>query len=230
MALVEGAYCPVVEQVCLEWQESFGEGGRKVKNQCARFAAPTRCLTPSRAPMRFCMDRYEWPNEKGALPRVLVSWRDAAALCASHGKRLCTEPEFNLACEGDELLPFVYGYERDPSKCNLDRPYRPRTTVLAPWEECQSRPGCRAAFEALDQRVPAGSMEGCQSRQGIFDLNGNVNEWVELPGKGVSHRAGLKGGWWGPVRNRCRPTVTFHGESDFGYEAGFRCCDDAGAG
>ena len=62
---------------------------------------------------------------------------------------------------------------------------------------------------------------------GAYDLNGNVNEWVERPHQKVPDRSGLKGGWWGPVRGRCRPTVTFHKESDYGYEVGFRCCADA---
>ena len=54
-----------------------------------------------------------------------------------------------------------------------------------------------------------------------------MNEWVELPGKKYPDRSGLKGGWWGPVRGRCRPTVGFHKEEDYGYEEGFRCCADA---
>jgi formylglycine-generating enzyme len=58
-------------------------------------------------------------------------------------------------------------------------------------------------------------------------MNGNVNEWVNLPGKKPPNRSGLKGGWWGPVRNRCRPTVTFHKENDYGYEQGLRCCKDS---
>jgi formylglycine-generating enzyme required for sulfatase activity len=62
---------------------------------------------------------------------------------------------------------------------------------------------------------------------GVYDLNGNINEWVERPGKEYPNRSGLKGGWWGPVRGRCRPTVGFHKEDDYGYEEGFRCCKDA---
>jgi formylglycine-generating enzyme required for sulfatase activity len=75
--------------------------------------------------------------------------------------------------------------------------------------------------------VGSGLLEGCRSEYGVYDLNGNVNEWVELRPDKLPLRAGLKGGWWGPVRNRCRPTVTFHKEGDFGYEVGFRCCADA---
>ena len=64
---------------------------------------------------------------------------------------------------------------------------------------------------------------------GVYDLNGNINEWVFRPKEKTPNRSGLKGGWWGPVRGRCRPTVGFHKEEDYGYEAGFRCCKDAEA-
>jgi formylglycine-generating enzyme required for sulfatase activity len=70
-------------------------------------------------------------------------------------------------------------------------------------------------------------METCRSADGIYDLNGNANEWVLIPRAKTPRRSGIKGGWWGPVRDRCRPTVTFHDEADFGYEVGFRCCSDA---
>ena len=125
------------------------------------------------------------------------------------------------------MRPFVYGYARDPTQCNFDKPYRPRTFKFTEWETCEADPACRAAYDAIDQRTPAGSIETCKSPEGIYDLNGNANEWVIIPGAKSPHRSGLKGGWWGPVRDRCRPTVTFHDEGDFGYEVGFRCCADA---
>jgi formylglycine-generating enzyme required for sulfatase activity len=62
---------------------------------------------------------------------------------------------------------------------------------------------------------------------GIYDLNGNANEWVSEPWKQPPHRAAIKGGWWGPVRNRCRAITTAHDEKYLGYEVGFRCCKDA---
>ncbi len=225
MALVEGGYCPAVEQRCLAWQE-VNVNGTAERNQCKLYASPSRCLRETRQPMRFCMDRYEWPNRRGAVPDVLVSWQSAREACASIGKRLCTEEEFNFACEGEDMLPHVYGFERDASKCSIDRPYRPRTFTFLPLEPCLADPECKEALLAIDQRLPAGSMPECRTPQGIYDLNGNVNEWVILPRNKGPHRSGIKGGWWGPVRNRCRPTVTFHDEGDFGYEVGFRCCAD----
>ena len=82
-------------------------------------------------------------------------------------------------------------------------------------------------MERLDQREPAGSRPECVSPFGVYDLNGNINEWVRREGQEPPNRSGLKSGWWGPVRGRCRPTVGFHKEDDYGYEVGFRCCQDA---
>jgi hypothetical protein len=42
-----------------------------------------------------------------------------------------------------------------------------------------------------------------------------------------AYKSGLKGGYWGPVRDRCRPMTTIHGESFSFYQIGFRCCSDA---
>jgi formylglycine-generating enzyme required for sulfatase activity len=207
------------------WQEI--PGAPVPRGHCLRFAEPVTCFDDRRKPMHYCMDRYEWPNRRGEKPRTLTSWQDARATCAAAGKRLCTEEEWNFACEGEEMRAYVYGNARDPDQCNFDRPYRPRAFVFTAWDACQADPACKEAFDAIDQRLPAGSLETCRSKQGIYDLIGNANEWVMIPDKRTPHRSGIKGGWWGPVRARCRPTVTFHDEGDFGYEVGFRCCADA---
>lgn len=226
MELIEGRYCLTPEQRCVDPPEG-PNGGKNGANHCLRYAEPATCFDDRRKPLRFCMDRFEWPNQKGAMPMVLVSWEDARQICASVDKRLCSEEEFNFACEGETMRPYVYGFARDTSRCNFDKPYRERTFTFLSWGFCLADPDCLDAFTAIDQRMPSGSMEGCRSDHGVFDLNGNVNEWVIIPNNRAPRRSGIKGGWWGPVRNRCRPTVTFHDEGDFGYEVGFRCCADA---
>jgi formylglycine-generating enzyme required for sulfatase activity len=175
------------------------------------------------------MDRYEFPNTPGQLPQVLTSWLQAAQLCEEQGKRLCGEAEFNFACEGPEMLPYVYGYNRDPSICNQDRDYRfpDQSRRLFHYERCLQDEWCSSELARLDQREPIGERTTCVSWAGVFDLNGNVNEWVVRAGQKAPERSGLKGGWWGPIRSRCRPVTTFHKEDDYGYEAGFRCCADA---
>jgi formylglycine-generating enzyme required for sulfatase activity len=229
MVLVEGDFCPVAVQNCKKHHDEYQakKTDPTVSERCLEYQDPSRCLSEERKRLRFCIDRYEWPGQKGAIPLVLVQWTEAKKHCASVGKRLCDEEEWLFACEGEKMLPYVYGFVRDKTKCLIDRPYVKREKGLKRYDQCQADPECKATFQKLDQRAPNGSYPQCVSPFGAFDMNGNVNEWVNLPGKEYPNRSGLKGGWWGPVRNRCRPTVEFHKEEDWGYEAGFRCCKAA---
>lgn len=232
MLWVRGDYCPLVEQRCLEHHPEYlaRRGDPTVSERCLRYASPSRCLG-NRQELSFCMDRFEYPNRVGELPRVLTSWHEARDLCTAVGKRLCDEDEFNFACEGPEMLPYATGFERDPTRCNIDRPYRQpdHSRRMKTYDSCPEDAFCSSEMERLDQRHRLGERQTCTSWAGVVDLNGNVNEWVVRKGQEPPNRSGLKGGWWGPVRNRCRPTVGFHKESDYGYEAGFRCCRDPDA-
>jgi hypothetical protein len=227
MVLVEGAFCPAAAEEC-EAHDPEYDANHDKSERCLKFTSPSRCVSSKRELMRFCVDRYEWPNRAGERPAVLVDFHGAETACEGTGKRLCEEPEWTFACEGEAMLPYVNGYERDPTACVIDRPWMSRpTTPFKQWDGCMADDECRRAFGKLDQREPSGSFPRCVSPFGAFDMNGNVNEWVDRPGERYPNRSGLKGGWWGPVRDRCRPTVRFHNESDWGYEIGFRCCKDA---
>lgn len=232
MVRVSGEYCPAVIQTCIEHHPEYKsrKGDPTVSERCLKYKE-SRCVVKDEKQLDFCMDRYEYPNQPGELPWILTSWHQARALCQKQGKRLCTEDEFNFACEGPEMLPHVYGHDRDPSKCNIDKPYvQPdHSRQMLTYQKCLETEWCAAEVRRLDKRHAIGSTHSCASWAGVIDMNGNVNEWVELPGQEPPNRSGLKGGWWGPVRNRCRPTVKFHKEADYGYEAGFRCCQDVSA-
>ncbi len=223
MVLVEGEFCPTAEQVCERWDPSSAPGAER----CIQFRSPSRCVSATRTLMRFCIDRYEWPNRPLAKPRLLTSWTEAKALCDSADKRLCEDQEWLFACEGPEMLPYTYGFRRDPTACVVDRFYETPAGRYRAWDECWADPECQKELQRIDQSEPTGSFSRCQSPFGAFDMNGNANEWVDIPGAAYPRRSGLKGGWWGPVRARCRPTVRFHQEDDWGYEVGFRCCKNA---
>jgi formylglycine-generating enzyme required for sulfatase activity len=216
MLLVAGTFCPYLGHRCLEWIE-------EKRDRCRRYEDKPWCEGRT-TEKRFCIDRFEYPNQAGALPVVMASWIEAEATCRAEGKRLCTESEWTLACEGAARLPYPYGFTRDPEACNIDRRYRDPD-----FDAFSNDRAIAAEVGRLDQRVPSGSMPRCVSPFGVFDMTGNVDEWVinEEPktesGEDVS---GLKGGYWGPIRARCRPITNSHNRWFRFYQVGFRCCAD----
>ena len=170
--------------------------------------------------MRYCIDRYEYPNKKGEFPVILVNFPESETLCKEAGKRLCNEDEWTFACEGEDALPYPYGYERDKDACVTDKPWRPFDP------DAYYRKGAIVGeLDKLWQGLAAGSQPKCKSAFGVYDMIGNVDEWTVASGGG--RRSILKGGYWGPVRTRCRPTTRAHGESHAFYQQGFRCCAEA---
>ena len=111
MALVDGDYCEDLEVECIKrW-----EAPQNNLWVCEEVKQPTRCVGKSRK-MRYCIDRYEFPNRKGERPMVMQNFYQAQMHCAERGKRVCTESEWTKACEGPDNKPFPYGYTRDPKK------------------------------------------------------------------------------------------------------------------
>jgi Sulfatase-modifying factor enzyme 1 len=205
MVLVEGQYCTEVRQDCLEWMEPPSNKFAR----CAKFA-PSECVG-KRVHQRFCVDRDEYAKPGDPLPEGNTSWTEAKATCEGEGKRLCLETEWQFACEGEEMLPYPYGLQRDASRCNHDR-----ADLLDP-----------VSGKLRDYRMPASELQQCTSPFGVRNMTGNVDEWVVRDWTGGDFRSALKGGWWMPARNRCRPATTAHNESYVDVQTGFRCCKDA---
>jgi sulfatase modifying factor 1 len=226
MVFVDTDFCSEVERRCVDMEHE------KINHLqiCHAFEHETRCRGP-RKHISVCVDRYEYPNQKGAHPVWMLDWYDAQATCESKGKRLCWSSEWTAACEGPEHTPFPYGWERDHDKCNMDNffidPKKPNPKGQFYF---YSKDPAVAAKELarLDQSVPSGSMETCKSGFGAYDMPGNVDEWVtsDEPPHEISQWAALKGGAWGHVRSQCRPATYSHDPGFAYYFVGFRCCKD----
>ncbi len=82
-------------------------------------------LLPAALPA-FTIDRLPYPNDPALPPRAAVSRAEAAALCGEAGKRLCTDLEWERACEGptNDAAPlgatFPGGATFDAETCGID--------------------------------------------------------------------------------------------------------------
>jgi len=105
----------------------------------------------------FCMDVYEYPNQKGEFPKGAVSWDEAVRLCTEQGKRLCSSAEWSLSCRGTEGRLYSYGNQYDRKKCN--------TPIDGSGPQGNKPPIAKS-----------GSYTECHSAEGVFDLNGSLSE------------------------------------------------------
>ena len=152
----------------------------------------------------FCIDVYEFPNQKGRVPLTNISWNNARKICQKAGRRLCSEAEWEKACKGPSVSVFPFGNKFDPAFCNI------------------------AENEGEDRRlVEAGVYGRCRSGYGVVDMTGNAAEWTSSQfAKDVPDRV-IKGGAsdQGSYMGRCAARGN---EAANGHQAklGFRCCAD----
>jgi formylglycine-generating enzyme required for sulfatase activity len=100
----------------------------------------------------YCIDIYEYPNQRGKRPMTNVTWAKAKATCEQVGKRLCTEAEWEYACKGPKNARFPMGSRFDATACNTGGEGR--------------------------QVGASGAFGRCRSAFGVADLGGNVAEWT----------------------------------------------------
>jgi len=113
------------------------------------------------------IDVYEYPNQKGVTPVVVESWFVAAGLCAREGKRLCASSEWEFACRGPEGSS--YSSSDDPEGFGAE--FGRRFCNSTGSEVAGPEPG-------PEDLAASGSFPNCSSSTGVYDLTGNVREWL----------------------------------------------------
>jgi len=211
MRLVQGAHEEEMERLCL----------REKAHRCWSYVPHATVTQGTVTQMRFCMDQYEAPNRAGERPLVMTDFRQATKWCEQRGKRLCTEQEFETACEGPRLQPYFYGFQVDASVCNSGKPW------LQFDGDALNAGGDKAKkeVERLWQGAASGAFGRCRTSDGIYDLLGNVEEWV-VARKGRRYPGALMGGFWAKPWTGCRGTNDAHQPGFVFYEVGWRCCGD----
>lgn len=150
---------------------------------------------------RFCIDKYEWPDRKGAVPRSFVSLYQAMDSCVSaEGKHLCTSDEWTMACTGPYGWRYPYGAAYEPHAC---------VTQDTAVRKSGTKAECRGYFE-------------------VYDMAGNLAEWTNTKSSRNPQFYNVKGGFWesGP-RSGCFDVRYSYYPQNRHNPVGFRCCKEA---
>lgn len=204
----------------------------------APTAEPAPTCPPDTAPVivrkqTICVDLYEIPNVKGTRPMVMIDAHEAEAWCAERGKTVVSEDAWVAACEGPEHWRFPYGNTWEPGRCNDDkRSIGQKEALLDLWlSGPDGREKAQAESDRLWQGTPSGEKEGCVGPAGVYDLVGNVEEWVvaRTP-RGSDFKHVLKGRFWAGGQYTCQKVNEVHADQFRYYEVGARCSRSLHAG
>ena len=160
---------------------------------------------------------------RGVLPQAYVSGRVAGEACARAKKRLCTREEWTFACRGERQTKYPYGAEYGAGVCNVYRTSHPAQILHDNASAGHSDPRL-GLVEAEDGPLlrRTGSTKTCISRwgkEGIYDMVGNVDEWIDDPD------GTFLGGFFSRgTTNGCDSSVSTHPLLHWDYSIGFRCC------
>ena len=148
----------------------------------------------------FCMDRYEWPDKKGVVPKSYVSVYQAMDTCAGAGKRLCTSDEWTMACTGPYGWKYPYGPSYELYACVTND-----TTV----RKSGAKSECRGYFD-------------------VFDMSGNLAEWTSTRSSRNRQFYNVMGGFWeSGKQSGCFDARYSYFPQNRHNPVGFRCCKDA---
>jgi len=194
----------------------YVDGVEVTTERYAKFLAANGSLAPP----------DEWDTldlaKQGQLPVVGVSWNDAQAYCQWAGKRLPTEAEWERAARDSDQRKYPWGNEE---------PGAARAVY-----------GQRAEDAYGGGLEPVGSLDAGRSREGVYDLEGNVSEWVSdwftesfsvddvrnPKGPATGEKKVIRGSGWHEPVERIGGSRRYQASPDNRTDdVGFRCAKDA---
>jgi formylglycine-generating enzyme len=163
-------------------------------------------------------------SKSGAVPQAYISKTEAEAACKNAKKRLCKEAEWVKACQGKSPTKYPYGDEHHEGYCN-DAGKAPLATYYPDGNAYSSN---QAMNDPRLNQLPGtvsrtGRHKKCRNSYGVYDMVGNVHEWVDDP------NGTFRGGYYLDTKQNgegCKYRTDAHDVSYHDYSTGFRCCKD----
>ncbi len=168
-------------------------------------------------------------SERGVYPQGYISEVQASQACRGSGKRLCKAKEWRQACMGPEHRTYGYADRSEPGRCN-DHGRSPMAALFPGedlsnheawnWER-MNRPELNQFDGTLAQ---TGDHDECTNGYGVYDMVGNLHEWVDDP------KGAFQGGYYQDTKlngEGCHYVTLAHEARYHDYSTGFRCCADA---
>ena len=212
---------------------------------------------------KVCIDQFEFPDIPCVYPVVWVKAKEAAEICWAVGERMADAHEWEGACEGDLQPPdypfaLMKGVSVDEGIGRMRAAHNRADSPSKSWSygptyrtgvcgtSSTKTAGCNGGdFKGCGSNTfPAGDFPDCHSPLGVYDINGNAAEHMNLPVNDAqmsslgSRELGyteLKGSWfifdtYRAHEDWCRWRAPFwHGtrvlaeNSHANYHLGFRC-------
>jgi sulfatase modifying factor 1 len=165
-------------------------------------------------------------SEPDVYPRGYISAVQAEDACARSGKRLCKAAEWRNACMGPKHVTYGYSTANEPGRCN-DHGRSPMGVLYGgenlgerdrwDWERMNSP----ALNQVEGTLARSGEHTGCTNDYGVYDMVGNLHEWVA--------EATFNGGYYLDTQingEGCTYRTSAHAATYHDYSTGFRCCSD----
>ena len=167
-------------------------------------------------------------SNPGVLPWTNVTYDDARIACEDIGARLCTEDEWQVACEAGfnsmSQPKCTYSFS-SPGTCNT---YNADTCNGQEHDAVPDNISDPSTIGDQDAVASTGAFPACYARWGasarIYDLSGNVREWAQK--RSSSGLNPLRGGAYDTIGADLACSWNFMVADDlyFFTNAGFRCC------
>jgi hypothetical protein len=162
----------------------------------------------------------------GVRPSGTVTGKLAKQACENSHKRLCTTAEWQRACRGEQDTLFPYGSHYQPDFCNSKTRLHPAATLHDHAGMGHHDPRLNRVKDGpTTLLLETASLPRCKSVWGndaIFDMVGNLDEWVDEKG------GGFAGGFYARgSESGCESLITVHPPAYSDYSTGLRCCRSA---